>query len=360
MLNPLPSPQGSRGGSRASRPDRFERFTSSGEVGVRLDAANRAILTLVEQYRLMNTTQIQAALQRHSDPDVRKVGAVLRTLRSRLHSLFHSREKHLTRPASQLNLWWTKGKPTLPSVYGLGPGGYAALHPAEANAQSKSVIDLRDKRIGPGYIDHRLKTTTALLCFAHAAEAEGFAAEFSEGDDFREATGLPRYINVQDGQRARALPLNPDSHIVVTDPDNVPAPMHFFLEIDNGTEPIKRLGPKRWEWTSIHRKLLVFNQIAPRKRDNDVIRQLRAPFPFRVLIVTTSPARMDSMRAIARELDPKGKGARLFLFTSQGFVTLERPEDVLVEPIWWSPNDDDQPITLLASPPTSTQLTPSA
>jgi hypothetical protein len=151
-------------------------------------------------------------------------------------------------------------------------------------------------------------------------------------------------VTVATSQSTVDLPVNPDAYLTVAGDDNRPA--HYFLEIDNGTEPIERRGGRRWERTSIHRKLAVYDALAPRKDDKDADRRRRSPFPFQVLTITTTPARMESMRQLARDQDPKQKGSRLFLFTTDSRVTLARPHDVLVEPIWWTPNDADQPLAL--------------
>ncbi len=318
--------------SRAGKPDRFPRFTASreGRLSVEdLDDLHRAMLGQVERFRLMNSAQLVAA-----NPHVKT-----RTLKNRLHELFH--DEYLTRPLTQLARWWRKG-PTLHYVYGLGAAGYAALHP-ETGSRKRAVLRLHDRRIDAGYIDHRLKLTTALLCFEQAA-ADGFTLHWSEGDAFRDATRIPRYVQIATERSTVDLPVNPDAYVTLAGDDDRPA--HYFLEIDNGTEPIERLGRRRWERTSIHRKLAVYDALAPSKGDNDADRRRRSPFPFRVLTITTTPARMESMRQLARDQDPKHKGSRLFLFTTDARVTLERPGDILDQPIWWTPNDDDQPLAL--------------
>ena len=321
--------------SRAGKPDRFQRFTASRSVNPRLDRADHALLALVERYRLMDSEQMHAALGADSPR---------RTFLYRLQRLFHA--EYLTRPPSQLNRWWTRGEPTKHYVYGLGPQGYAALHPDDAGAESTAVLRLRDQRIGASYIEHRLKLTTALLCFEQAAAGEALTFDWSEGDAMRRTTGLPRYVKIATDRSTIELPLNPDAYLTIRDPDQ-PRPAHFFLEVDNGTEPIERQGRRRWQRTSIHRKFAAYHELAPRKGDTEADKPRRSPFPFRLLTITTTPARMNSMRALARSLDPKGRGSRLFLLTTDDRVQLASPGDVLTKPIWWTPNDDDQPLALI-------------
>jgi len=296
---------------------------------VRPTSADVGLLQLVERCRLVDSRQLRLTIGRESHR---------RAFLYRLQRLFHSR--HLTRPQSQLNRWWTKGEPTKHYVYGLGPKGYSVLHPEDGD-ESNAVLRLRDQRIGSDYIDHRLKLTEAVLCFEEAAGAEQWPLTWTEGDDFRATTGLTRTVAIADAKKPQ--PLNPDAFVTFT-ADTIAA--RYFLEIDNGTEPIERHGSQRWERTSILRKLAVYDQLAPRRGDTDYDRRHRAPWPFRVLTVTTTPERMENMRQLAQAMDPKKKGSRLFLFTTLDRVTLDRPRDVLTEPIWWSPNDNDQPPAL--------------
>jgi hypothetical protein len=96
-------------------------------------------------------------------------------------------------------------------------------------------------------------------------------------------------------------------------PDKPPA--HFFLEADRGTMPITRQNLSR---TSFQRKLLAYH--ATWKQG---LRKTRFGFPrFRVLTVTTSTERMQSMIDACSELDG---GHGLFLFTETKALFTQPP-----------------------------------
>ncbi len=298
-----------------------------------LHEQDQEVLHLVDHCRLANSEQLYRTLALRAQLEERTINQ--RAFLRRLQQLFHA--SYLDRPTAQLQLW----KGTLPYVYALGPAGQALLYP---NAR-KAAQATKNQRIKAAYIDHRLALTEAVLGFDGAARLSGLACEWCEGTAMRARTGLrARYAVPQthwrtgrDGTRrqetsAETLPLNPDAYVVLTDPDG--RAYHYFLEVDQGTEPLAR---DTWQQTSIHRKLALYYFLNARVNDQ-----------FDVLTVTTTPTRRDNMRALARALDPKGKGGlRKLLFTTGDNITLADPARILTATIWYPPRENEVPLSLV-------------
>lgn len=95
------------------------------------------------------------------------------------------------------------------------------------------------------------------------------------------------------------------------------------------TEPNERSDLNR---SSIRQKLLAYWQLnTSRLRTYD-----RQHDSFRVLFVTTTEERLHNMRAAAQEVDPKKKGSHFFLFSTHDRCTLDDPEALFTDPVWWT------------------------
>src|SRR5262249_20663162 len=72
---------------------------------------------------------------------------------------------------------------------------------------------------------------------------------------------------------------------------------------------------------------------------------------FRVLFITTTETRLHHMRAAAQEVDPKKKGPHFFLFSTHERCTLDRPDALLTEHVWWTARSGyDNPRKLFLDP----------
>lgn len=314
--------------NRAGRPDRSRRFQPSRNTALVLQPNDQEVLRLVDRCRFLDSRQLRLTLGR---------GLNERAFLRRLRQLFDA--EYLDRPEQQLNRWWTKGEATKHYVYGLGIEGHKLLYP-ELHRKGAPTTDwrLRNRRVQALYMDHRLAISEVMLSFIVAAE--GINAQimaWSEGKVFHRATGLPDYVQLATSNGAVDLPLNPDAYFVLAAGDGLRE--HFFLEVDRGTEPISR---PTWRRTHVHRKLAAYWQLYRAR-----IAKRVGISSFRVLTVTTSEARVENMRAIARDMDPKRKGSALFLFTIADRITLANPRPALTAPIWLVPLQNNVARSLL-------------
>jgi Replication-relaxation len=273
------------------------------------------VLHLVDRCRFVDSRQLRLTLGR---------GLNERAFLRRLQALFHA--ELLDRPPQQLRRWWVHGR-AKHYVYALGIEGHRLLYPELHRKGAKTDWRLRNRRAEALYMEHRLAVSEVILSFVLAAEQLGLQVPaWHDGDSFHRATGLPRRIEIPWRGDSLAVPLHPDGYFVLAREDRRE---HFLLEVDRGTEPIAR---SQWSGTSIRRKLAAYWQVYASRLNE------RAGMPsFRVLTVTTSQTRVENMRALARAMDPKGRGSALFLFSTADRITLNNPLPVLKAPIWQTP-----------------------
>lgn len=278
------------------------------------------MLHLVDRCRFVDSRQLRLTLGR---------GLNERAFVRRLQALFHA--ELLDRPPQQLKRWWAHGR-AKHFVYGLGTEGHRLLYPELHRKGAKTDWRLKNRRAEALYIEHRLAVSEVMLSFTLAAEAAGLqVAAWHEGDTFHRATRLPRRIDVPWRGDTVAVPLHPDAYFALAAADGQRE--HFFLEVDRGTEPIAR---SQMNGTSIRRKVAAYWQVYASRLNERVGMQ-----SFRVLTVTTSETRVENMRALARAMDPKGRGSALFLFTTADRVTLDNPSPALTAPIWLTPREGE-------------------
>ena len=101
---------------------------------------------------------------------------------------------------------------------------------------------------------------------------------------------------------------------------------YYFLEIDRGTVDSKRM-------------LLRFKAYLQSWLQRTCVKHYGIP-NFRVLIVTTSEPRMESLMKTARKAVEGNPGSNLFLFTTFDRYSIEKPESIL-GPVWRTALSDD-------------------
>lgn len=262
------------------------------------------------------------------------------------------RADYLVRPKQQAGRRFLSGTANRPYAYALGSHGYRELHPGRPLPNLKR----KNEEIRAQAIDHRLATTEAVLTVTAAARDQGCELTVHDAEDVRQRMPrLPRRLEVTDvyaatrrdgtvelrTRRVAGVPVYPDALLRLTDVAG--KVFWYFLEIDRGTEPIDDRSGGQYERASIRRKLLAYAALHAGGYHK------RAGIDrFNLLTITTTPARVESMRALARAVDAKQKGgSRLFLFTTADQVVLERAEDSLTAPIWRTSREDDAPLSLL-------------
>ena len=349
--NPLPNsdPNPGQFQSRKGRADRFKRFKREEDEAKRprvsLTEFDHQLLELLDRYRLLDSNQILHEVQRwpvKDDPRRKGDGRSKRVILGRLQKLFHA--GFIDRPPQQLSRRWAERLATSHMVYALGYHGHLALH-GEGEKSKARALDLKNRNRQAHFIEHRVGLSRLVLTLKHAAEEEELDFEWIDGRDFREQ--YLREVPVKDRRRVRyrdgreetevneyTLPFNPDTFLKL-------AGNHYFLEYDTGTEPVRR---QTFEKTSIMKKLRAYWAFF----ESDLHYQHQVP-GFQVLFVVgprrsgdSSKSRLSSMLDLAQDVH----ASRMFLFTTSDNVRIDRPADILRQPIWYS-SVDNEPMPLL-------------
>jgi hypothetical protein len=202
-------------------------------------------------------------------------------------------------------------------VYALGSRGAEVL---VEQGYLKDVGDWRKKNqsLQDRYIAHQTMITNFRIALTLAARGR---------PDVRllffkpEGLALRDRVTVGHNGRREAIPINPDGFFALQFPA-LPEGRNrtfFFLEADRSTMTRERFLQKLigyWEW---------FSQGGHTRKHG-----IRA---FRVLTVTRSEERMNSLLQAAAGPKELQEGLRLFWFVSERGLTLERPASTF-EPIW--------------------------
>ena len=258
---------------------------------LRIQPRDLALLNNLASYRFLNTEQILAL---HAGG--------MRNTQKRLRYLYHL--GYLDRPPEQA----TAGLSTYHIVYGLGKKAAELIGGAEERAVKTR---LGGKAATPN-IAHALMISQfrAVLTLA-LKKSGGEMARWSQG------YGLRDLLKVK-GQAPEVVP---DAFFELKFGDDY---YYFFLEADRSTMPAHRVLEKLkiyWEWY----------------RNKTYEKFLNIP-SFRVLTITETKERRDSLCRTAKEADYKKTGSNMFVFACEKDYSLKKPEAVL-QPIWLSAKD---------------------
>lgn len=290
---------------------RLPRFHRSEAIpAMLLTERDRQLVWHVHRHRFLRSTQLVALTGDQAQPVLR-----------RLQRLYH--HGYLDRPRAQLDYFHEGG--SRPLVYGLGSRG-ASLLRREFDIPF-SQMDWSGKRgsVGRLFLEHALLTSEVMVTAELACRARsGLQLRMNDElklpdsptrriDPFRWRVRLP-------GERD--VGLIPDRVFAFEsgNPSDTSSAQHFFLEADRGTMPVTRSGIGQ---TSFYRKLLSYEATWSQNLHRSRFGWKR----FRVLTVTTSKERVESMLSACRQL---ARGHGLFLFTD--IATLRTHEDFLTLP----------------------------
>jgi len=317
ILSPLSAPRQHFGSAPARRLPRLHRAKASWRPPLVLQERDLSFVHAAADYRLLSTPQYLLLFPESRD-------AVYR----RLQLLFH--HGYLDR---------LRGDPTAPIVYALGMRGAEVLveqgHLKDIGEWRKNNQDLRD-----GYIGHQAMIANFRIALSLATR---------ERADVRllffkpESLALRDRVSVPHNGRTQTIPINPDGFFGLQFPE-LPDGRNrafFFLEADRSTMTRERFVKKLlgyWEW---------FRLGGHTRKHN-----IRA---FRVLTVTKSEERMESLLQAAGDVRQLREGLRLFWFTSEKRLAPERPVPIFGS-IWEIPNQSGAPRSIL--PPASVTADP--
>lgn len=276
---------------------RHKKFVRSKDPPGRLVIGERdlRILRALAEHRFLTSEQIFAL-----------DGGGRRNLQRRLQHLFHL--GFVDRPAQQLSF----DRPQSHIVYGLGDKGADLLCERLAWPRGKVDWNAKNRQASASYIWHGLIVSDFWTVLTLALRGNpATVVNWQQGAELRD------HVTVE-GKR---LAIVPDAFFTIEEGDDL---LHFFLEADRSTMTLKRFWGKMrayWEWWKDQRHIEKFG-----------IER------FRVLTITLSEPRKESLREVTRRADDLRRGSAMFLFACEKSYNLHEPPSIL-RPIWQCPRD---------------------
>jgi len=298
----------------------------TGLPAIQLQERDRQILEIVFEYRVLTSDDIVRAYRlRNPDkaPKGEKLGryteaqAGAKSVKRRLRHLYHW--GYLTRPQENVVLRARQGR-SLPMVYRIGEEAIPVL-----TARGYDVDHVRGALGEPSfrYLEHTLGVTEFRLAVEHALQEQStWQLLFWQNEGA--ATRLAWYS--KEGGRNRRHSVNPDAYFALTDGQR---PMYFFMDMDRGTMSRRRMRAK-------------FEAMAQLWRER---RHAQPPYnmpentAFRALFPTVTPERVETLRGIAREADPKGQGLNIFWFGHTDAYSEDHR--TVLAPMWYLPSKEE-------------------
>ena len=276
-----------------------------------------AIIRLVHRHRFLRSHQIAAL-----------AGGSQQQIVRRLQLLFH--HSYLERPRAQLQYYERGGSKSI--AYGLGNKGGALLRQEFGLAVDAEAWSEKNNAVGRVYLEHALLVSEFMVSLELACRKHGIRLLYDD------ELGLPAarqpcrwWVKIQGGIKLGVIPDRVFA-LEYKDRNGQMERAYYFLEADRGTMPVVRTGLAQ---TSFYRKLLAYEATWTNKVHQ---RHLHIP-RFRVLTVTTSAARLQSLLHACSQLE---RGHGLFLFADQSAL-----KEDLFSAVWHS-GKTSQPTAVLA------------
>ena len=275
----------------------FKKFSRGGVADpLRIQPRDIALLRDMWEFRFLNTEQILAL---HDGSR--------RNLKASLNLLFQ--HGYLDRPVVQK----TARLATSHIVYSLGRKSAEVL---ASNAEEREGILRRVREVEKSLvpiIGHSLMISQFRVCLTLALRKKGSRiTRWLQGQDLKEVLSY----------RGANPPLVPDAYFKIEDEGDT---INFFLEADRATMTTERFVRKLkiyWSW----------------REDKTLQEKLRLTH-YRVLTITPSEGRSESLRAAGKDGDPRGSGSLMYLFAPETRYNIGTPDAVL-QAVWKSPKDD--------------------
>ena len=225
-------------------------------------------------------------------------------------------------------------------VYGLGNKGADLLFEKFNIPRTKIDWTSKNREVKTIFLNHTLQTAHFMVCLELACRGNKdieFIDPESIWEKMPEASKkktnpwgwkVNAKVDHQGEKRVLSFGMVPDKVLGLYFPKEAPGRQraYFFLEADRSTMPIKSANLFR---TSFYKKMLGYWESWQQGL-------FEKNFPFktaRVLVITRSLERIENMVAAGKELDPRGKGSRLYLFAWEKHLDLAQPEK-LFDQIW--------------------------
>lgn len=293
---------------------RKPRFKRDQNTSLRLTERDQKIIHAVYQHRFLSSEHVSILL-----------GGSRQGILRRLSLLFHA--GYLDRPKIQLvrlGNW--------PMVYGLGNKG-AELVATELGLPLPSVDwTSKNREVRSIFLEHTLMVADFMI-LVRLACMKNKKVEFIGPEEIIDRRKIPPKANEKDlswkvekknNGKTFSLSMVPDNAFGLRFEDGRAA--YFFLEADRSTMPVRRSNLFR---SSFYKKMVGYWQ----SWQEGVFSQYFSFKNPRVLTVTTSAERINSMIQTNKELDGRGTGLRMFLFAARKNLPLSDPEKVF-EKVW--------------------------
>lgn len=287
---------------------RLPRFNRAPTVApMQLTERDREITRLVCRHRFLRSSQIVALM-----------GGSPQQLSRRLKLLYH--HGYMERPRAQLQYYERGGSKSI--AYGLGNKGGTLLKEDLGIAVRPVSWGEKNRSVGRIYLEHALLVSEVTVSLELACRKHSNVRLLYEDQLSLHGERQPSQWRVKI-QNTRKLGVIPDRVFALEylDQNGQSQCVHFFLEADRGTMPVTR---KTLSQSSFRRKLLAYEATWTQ----NLHRTLFGFHRFRVLTVTTSAARLESLIETCSQLQ---RGHGLFLFADQTILS----GDVLSAP-WQS------------------------
>ena len=315
--------------NEASIQKRTPRFTRVSRGQVRLQSRDIEIIKYVHKHRFLTSRHILALIPGSE-----------RGVLGRLQKLFHG--GYLDRPAYQLQ---PHKKGSDPLVYGLGNKGADTLSWECGIDRSRVDWTQKNRQIKTFYLRHALMVSHFMVCLELACRSVA-GVELIEPEEIVKRRPSKTYNpNNPCGWRvvqkrktdSTVRQINcsvvPDKVFGLFFPEEREGRKNafFFLEADRSTMPVMRTNFKT---TSFFKKMIGYWE----SWRQDLY---TANFGFknaRVLTITKSQERIDSMIAAGKQVDERKQGSKMFLFARRADFILDRPETVF-DHVWRNGRD---------------------
>jgi len=285
---------------------RLPRFKRASQIApIQLTDRDRTIIRLVHRHRFLRSNHIRALIAESPQQILR-----------RLQLLYH--HGYLERPYAQIDYYRQGGSRKL--VYGLGSKA-AALLKRDSPLETRELDWTRKNRgVRRIFLEHALQISEVMVALELGCRRSGrvrllMRDQLPLPDELKRRREPFRW-RVQINHQLE-LGLIPDEVFALEFADKPVGSNRafFFLEADRATMPAVRSDLSH---TSFFRKLLAYQATW---RQN--IHRSRFGFHrFRVITVTSSPHRVDSLVAACERLD---RGHGLFLFTDRHSLADDDP-----------------------------------
>lgn len=283
----------------------LKRADDSKRPNFRLTQRDIDIVTAVYKYKVLTAPQIHSLF---FSKELLPIGEkpVSSRCQLRLKNLFHS--GHLHRFQHPMNF----NEGSRPLLYQLDKGAVPLLAqeldvlPEDINWKPKD-----NKRGFFTFINHLLKTNDVMVAIELAAKANGYEIRNWIDETVLRSEAMKAYVflpSQKGGEVKRTLV--PDGYVQLSDANY---DYHHFLEIDMGTEDLKRFGEKIPRYLAFYHSGGFENKYQAKS--------------MRVLIITTGPRRAENLRIVT-----EGLGGDIEFWFSD--FTAVNPASIFSDPIW--------------------------